>query len=475
MASPAIPVPGGVAGKIYDWLDERAGVSELLHELLDEPIPGGTKYAYAFGSALIFIFVMQCITGVFLAMYYVPSAEDAHKSVEYIMKVVPMGAFMRGMHHYGSSAMVIMVVCHILQIVIWGAYKNKREVLWLVGAGLFQLVLVFSLSGYLLPWDMKAYYGTVVTVGIASEVPVLGDMIKRIIIGGTAFGTITISRFFMVHVFLLPALTAGGIGAHLYLFRKAKPAGPFNMSEQEASFNVEPFWPGQVFKDAVFSLLVFGVMAYLAWNIPAPLEPKVDPSATQYVARPEWYFLFLFQLLKYFPGSTAIIGSLIIPGVVMTIITFLPFIDRGPEKHPLKRPFIMAGMLALFAVIGILHFAAKSDDAKNFGEQIKKQEEEGKAFLKEPFEPKDTSVKAAVAAEPAPEAFVKNCAVCHGETGVGGPAGPKLVGVGKKRSKEEIVGLIGNPAQYNAAKMPPMAQVPEADRAKIAEWLHKLK
>jgi Cytochrome b subunit of the bc complex len=212
---------------------------------------------------------------------------------------------------------------------------------------LLQLVLAFSLSGYLLPWDMKAYYGTVVTVGIASEVPIFGDMIKRIIIGGTEMGTITISRFFMVHVFLLPALMAGGIAAHLYLFRKAQPAGPFNMTEQEAMFKVEPFWPGQVFKDAVFSLVVFAILAYLSLTTLAPLEPKADPSQTQYVARPEWYFLFLFQLLKYFPGSTAIIGSLVIPGIVMAIITFLPFLDRNPERHPLKRPFVMLGTIGL--------------------------------------------------------------------------------------------------------------------------------
>ncbi|MGQ9896221.1 MAG: cytochrome b N-terminal domain-containing protein [Acidobacteriota bacterium] len=477
MASPAIPQSNGTLGKIYDWVDERAGISEIMHELLDEPIPGGTKYAYAFGSALLFIFALQSITGVFLAMYYVPSAEDAHKSVEYIMKEVPFGAFMRGMHHYGSSAMVIMVVLHILQIVIWGAYKQKRELLWLVGAGLLQLVLAFSLSGYLLPWDMKAYYGTVVTVGIASEVPIFGDMIKRIIIGGTEMGTITISRFFMVHVFLLPALMAGGIAAHLYLFRKAQPAGPFNMTEQEAMFKVEPFWPGQVFKDAVFSLVVFVILAYLSWTTLAPLEPKADPSQTQYIARPEWYFLFLFQLLKYFPGSTAIIGSLIIPGLVMAIITFLPFLDRDPERHPLKRPFVMLGTVGLLIAMLTLHLLAKRDDAQNFAAQLKAQEEEGERFLREPFEPKDTSQKAAVLAAPAPEAFVKNCAVCHGEQGEGGPAGPKLIGVAKKpgRSKEEIVGLIENPSSYGASGMPPMPQVSATDRAAIADWILLLK
>jgi ubiquinol-cytochrome c reductase cytochrome b subunit len=474
MSSPALPA---FTGRIYDWLDERTGLSEILHEALDEPIPGGASYAYAFGSALLFIFMLQSVTGVFLAMYYVPSAEDAHRTVEYLMKVVPGGAFLRGMHHYGSSAMVIMVACHILQIVIWGAYKNKREVLWLVGAGLLQLVLAFSLTGYLLPWDMKAYYGTVVTVGIASEVPILGDMIKRIIIGGTNFGTITISRFFMVHVFLLPALTAGGIATHLYLFRKAQPAGPFNMTEQEAAFKTEPFFPRQVWKDAVFSAVVFGVIAFLALKVPAPLEPKVDPSATSYVARPEWYFLFLFQLLKYFPGKTAIIGSLIIPGIVMAVITFLPFLDRNPEKHPAKRPFVMLGMLGLMLAIGILHFLGKADDNRNFKAQLESQEEAAKEFAGQPFEPKDSSAKAAAPAEPPPAAFAANCAVCHGESGAGGPAGPKLVGVAKKanRSKEEIVGLIANPTQYGATKMPPMAQVSEEDRMKIAEWIHKLK
>ncbi len=457
-----------------DWIDERTGFRHLMSEALDEPIPGGSSYAYTFGSALVFVFLLQLLTGMFLTMYYVPSAEDAHRTVEYISKEVTCGAFLRGIHHYSASAMVILVVCHILQIIMWGAYKKKRELVWLVGAGLLQFILAFSLTGYLLPWDMKAYFGTQVTVNIASEVPLIGDFIKRVIQGGPTLGTLTLSRFFMVHAFLLPALAIGGIGLHLFLFRKARPAGPFHLSEDQANARTETFFPGQLFKDAFVALVIFGVIAWLAWTAPAPLEPKANPGNTAYIARPEWYFLSLFQLLKYFQGGLAIVGSLVIPGALISVLTFLPFIDRSPERNPFKRPVLMSCTAAVLATIGILTFMAKSEDRATYAAEFAKQARDGQEFLKQPFKPKEIggAPVAPATKKPIPEAFKTKCAMCHGDTGRGGPVGPNLAGIA--RTKEDIIGLIENPGAHNASKMPAVTGLSLEERTTLAGWIKEL-
>src|SRR5262249_16428655 len=147
-------------GRLFTWFDRRAGLQALLHESLDEPIPGGARFAYVFGSGLLFIFLSQIITGVFLALYYVPSADHAHTTVAYITKEVLAGSFLRGIHAYGSSAMVVVLLLHLAQTFFYGSYKGRRELLWLSGCTLFALIIGMAFTGYLLPWDMKAYFAT---------------------------------------------------------------------------------------------------------------------------------------------------------------------------------------------------------------------------------------------------------------------------------------------------------------------------
>src|SRR5713101_7388787 len=151
------------------WLDRRTGLDSLLDHALDEPIPGGAKIAYVFGSGLLFIFVSQIVTGVFLALYYVPSADHAHTTVAYITKAVTAGSFLRSLHAYGSSAIVVVLLLHLSQTYIYGAYKGRREILWLTGCVLFALILAMAFTGYLLPWDQRAYFATAVGTNAASE------------------------------------------------------------------------------------------------------------------------------------------------------------------------------------------------------------------------------------------------------------------------------------------------------------------
>ena len=204
----------------YDWVDERTGVKRISRALLDEPIRGGARWVYVFGSALVFLFVLQAATGIFLTMYYVPSADHAHASVAYIQKVVPMGSIIRGLHSYGASAMIIILIAHLTQTYLFGAYKQRRELLWIAGVMMMLVVLGFAFTGYLLPWDQEAYFGTKVGTSVAGEVPVAGELMQRILLGGHDLATLTLSRFFVVHIFLLPLALMGLVALHLYLFRR---------------------------------------------------------------------------------------------------------------------------------------------------------------------------------------------------------------------------------------------------------------
>src|SRR3984893_18867973 len=209
------PSPRGPG--LWGWLNRRTGLDNLLRSALDEPIPGGARFAYVFGSALLFIFVSQIVTGICLALYYVPAPMVAHVSVAYIVKEVAAGAFLRSLHSYGSSAMVVVLLLHFLQTFLYGSYKGKRELLWISGCTLSLLVLGMAFTGYLLPWDQKAYFASSVGTNVAGQVPVIGESIRLLLRGGATMGTLTISRFYVLHVFIVPFLLFLFVAVHIFL------------------------------------------------------------------------------------------------------------------------------------------------------------------------------------------------------------------------------------------------------------------
>lgn len=212
--------------KVTDFLQERTGVRSLLSGFLDRKMAGNLNYLYTFGSASLILFTVQAVTGVFLAMYYSPSPDHAYDSIRYIMNDVYFGSLIRGIHHWAASGMVVMVALHALRTFFMAAYKYPRELTWVVGVGLFLLVLGFGFTGYLLPWDQKAYWATVVGANMAKTVPFVGDFLYRVLIGGDYLGAVTLVRFFTAHVLILPVLTAGLIGLHLFMVMKLSISEP---------------------------------------------------------------------------------------------------------------------------------------------------------------------------------------------------------------------------------------------------------
>jgi quinol-cytochrome oxidoreductase complex cytochrome b subunit len=205
-----------LAGKVFAWVDERLGLTPIYNTVFDRKVPK-VNWWYTLGSATLFLFSLQVITGIFLSVYYVPSPDHAYESIQYIMNGVAFGWLIRGIHHWGASLMVVFVFLHMLRTFYYAAYKFPREITWLTGVVLLLATLGMGFTGYLLPWNQRAYWATTVGTEIAGTAPIIGGFILRILRGGNDLSAVTLARFFAVHIWFLPAAIALLIGVHLYL------------------------------------------------------------------------------------------------------------------------------------------------------------------------------------------------------------------------------------------------------------------
>jgi ubiquinol-cytochrome c reductase cytochrome b subunit len=362
----------GLAGQLADFLDDRTGFRAVVHEALYERVPGGARWRYVWGSTLVFAFMTQLITGLFLWASYSASAQTAWESVYYIQHEMTGGWLLRGIHHFMAQAMVVLLALHLLQVVIDGAYRAPREVNFWLGLVLMMLVLGMALTGYLLPWDQKGYWATIVATNLAGIVPVIGPSIQQLVIGGSEYGHHTLTRFFAIHAGFLPGALIVMLVVHLALFRKHGLHAKQPITRPDAMF-----WPDQVLKDAVAMLAVMAVVlgvilmpALRAMLAGEPIDPghlgaelgaPADPSLPYAAARPEWYFLFLFQFLKVFEGWGAtgeFLGAIVVPGLIMGVMFLMPIIGRWNLGHRFNVVFT----LAILAGAGLLTALALNED-----------------------------------------------------------------------------------------------------------------
>lgn len=431
-------------GKTADWLDARTGYRTLVAQALDEEVTGGARWAYVFGSGLLVLFSVQAVTGVLLLATYVPDVTSAWSSVYYIQEKVTGGWFVRGLHHYGAQAMVVVLGTHLLQVAVYGAYKKPREVTWWFGLGLLGCVQGLALTGYLLPWDQKGYWATKVATNIAGTVPVVGPAIQTLIVGGSDYGQTTLTRFFALHVAVLPAGLALLAGLHVALFRKHGVTPPSDADLGKA----DRFYPAQLARDVAFAVLVLGVVAILtAATQGAGLDAPADP-AVDYPPRPEWYFLFLFQFLKYLPGSAELVGTIVLPGLAGGFLFLLPFLDRGPSRRVRDRlPWLVP---ILLGAVGIAALTAQSmrDDARDARFQRSRAKAEVRAArsltLAKSGIPPGGPLEL-LRADPAtrgPDVYAQRCQNCHVLDGEGERAAPDHTGFA---SRNWILGLLHDP------------------------------
>jgi ubiquinol-cytochrome c reductase cytochrome b subunit len=421
-----------------DWLDERTGFRAAMRAALDEPVPGGARFRYVWGSCLAFVLITQAVTGIVMATCYSPSTTDAWASVAYLQDQLPAGWFVRGLHSAGASAMILLLLAHMLQVTLAGAYKRPREVNWLVGVGLMGLVLAFALTGYLLPWDQKGYWATQVATSLAGAVPGIGRGLQRLILGGDQYGNLTLTRFYALHVLVLPAITFALVGLHVLLFRKHGVTPPAALSEEELKRRVAPFWPDQLLKDFAAMAVVLGIMV---WSVVrshgAELEAPADPTSS-YDARPEWYFLPLFQLLKLFPGRAEVAAALGAPLLVVGTLVLLPFLDRGASRSFRVRKRFVGAVAAILGGAVVLGVAAKRQDARSESfqaqrERATKEAERARALAREGVPPAGgTAVWENDPDLRARKLMVERCLGCHPFGGAGEARAPVLDGWGSK-------------------------------------------
>ena len=457
----AVPPQPHPRRDLYGWFQERLNVEAIWQALFIRKIPHGVNLLYTLGFASLALFLVQVVTGTILALYYSPSPDHAYDSIEYLITQVPFGQVIRGIHHWGASAMVVAVLLHMLVTFGMGAYKYPREVTWWVGVLLFAITFAFGFTGYLLPWDEKAYWATTVGTNMAGTVPAVGGFVEGVLRGGSQLGALTLTRFFAFHVLVLPMALTGLVAVHLFLVvwqgvsvtpglwdtALARLRGPkrstvpgiaveYHALYDDFKARGRRFFPDLIVEDAIVSTLVILVVIALAVLFGTPLEGQADPTNTGYVPRPEWYFLFLFELLKYFPGNLEWVGVVVLPGLFFVFLLLLPFLDRGPRRSPRYRP--ISTTLATLSVIAIALLTWRAVQttppalAEDRGERLTSTEVVGRQLT-----------------------GAQGCTSCHIINGQSGTRGPSLDSIALRRGPAYIHSYIEAPRGLNpSATMP---------------------
>lgn len=349
--------------RAFRWIDERTGFSGPVRGFLNYPVPAYVhrNLLYTLGGLTLIAFLIQVVTGILLVFYYDPSTEGAYNSVDYIAYILPAGWMIRGVHHYGASAMVVLVSLHMLRTYYFSAYKRPREINWLTGVLLLFLVVGFGFTGYLLPWDQKGFWATKVGTEIAGSVPLIGSQIKALMRGGQELGQATLSRFYATHIMLLPATVGVLVAVHIFQLRYHGMAPAITTRAKANSRKFVPFFPHWVITDTIAGLGLLAILMYLSWAYRAPLEYPADPTSSSFIPRPEWYFLFYFQLLKYFPGRLEPVATIMIPLFLFGSMVLLPFIDTSDERRPWRKPVTTIVSLFYILIIVIFTFLALAE------------------------------------------------------------------------------------------------------------------
>jgi ubiquinol-cytochrome c reductase cytochrome b subunit len=476
---------------LLDWLDDRTGYRGLLRGALYEHIPGGARWRYVWGSTLTFAMFVQFVTGIVLWSAYSANAQGAWESVYFIQNQMLGGWLLRGIHHYMAQVTIILLLLHLMQVMIDGAYRAPREVNFWFGLGLLGIVLGLSLTGYLLPWDQKGFWATKVATSIASMTPVVGPAMQQLLVGGSEYGHHTLTRFFALHAGVLPAGIVVLVVGHVYLFRRHGVTVPEKGAEKPAGM----FWPDQVLKDGVASLVVMAtVLGIVLWTGGAHLGAPADPTEPYSAARPEWYFLFLFQWLKYFPAGWEVVGAQVIPGLVFGLVAAMPILGRWRLGHR----FNLGVGAALLAGIVMLTWLARAEDRADEDFLAARAEAEAAAHRAAELAASPSGIPAAgglamLRADPltqGPRIFAASCASCHrfdGHDGLGNvsdeePSASDLAGFGSRAWLEGLLDASritspeyfggtahdrGRMARFVTRGLPALTDEERADLAKV--------
>jgi ubiquinol-cytochrome c reductase cytochrome b subunit len=352
--------------RIGEWFDERLQIAAPIRDAAEHPVPRNTaSWWYVFGSAALVVFLLQLATGIMLALVYVPSAGEAWNSLQALNHDISLGWFIRALHGWGSNFMVAIVLIHMMQVFLFGAYKFPRELTWIVGVFLLLMTLGMAFSGQVLRFDQDAYWGLGIGASIASRVPIAGPAIVKLMLGGPIIAGATLSRFFAMHVFVIPGLLIGFVCLHLLMVLKlginewpmpgrlVRRATYVNEYHALTRKDGAPFVPFAVWKDLFFAaFILLAVAACAAWFGPFGPAGKPDPTIIQTVPKPDYFFLWLYALLSLLPPSMETPALLVGPVLVILGLLLLPFLSGEGEKSWKRRPIAVLTVLLLAITLG---------------------------------------------------------------------------------------------------------------------------
>ncbi len=426
------------------WFEDRTGLAGQLGPLLKHPVPPEATWLYVFGSATLTAFLVQIVTGAALAALYVPGTNEAYESLRFIDDGAPVGHLLRGMHFFGASAMVGLAVLHMIRVFLTGSFKFPREVSWLSGSFLLLFTLGMGFTGQLLRFDQNAIWTVVVGAEQAGRTPFIGTWMGRLLLGGPTLGSDTLSRFFSLHVFVLPGLLLALLGLHLHLVlrngvseppRAGRPVDPTvyrGWYHRMLGERGVPFWPDAIWRDAVFGMLVVGVIVLLAWLVGAPeLSRPADPTIVQAEPRPDWYFLFYFALLALMPHGLESYVIILGPLLLGAILLLVPLLAPAGERAVRRRPWAVGTVVAGVTIWGALTVSGVHADWSPH-------------FDAKPLPASVVASSNGTVQQGAVLFHDRACIFCHRISGQGGRRGPDLSHIGALLTKDELVIRILN-------------------------------
>ena len=337
------------SSRLIKLLALEAAVDRLRSLKVHDDTLNRTRFC---GALLVILIVLLFLSGIFMAFYYSPVPGAAYDSVDFALFNVPFGGIVKGVHHYAWNLLLIVLGIHLFRAFIVGAYKAPRQMVWISGVLVMLFVPLFIITGDLLPWDQKGYWSTQVRLSIISSIPLMGDLLVRLLQGGSLTGVVALTRFYILHILLLPGLLIFLITVHFHFIYHYGITEPLTHgTDQRVKTS---FLPDILNRWLFLFLIVSVILGLIGWYWTAPLGDPADPTDSFYVPRPEWWVLFLNQLVTIFKGNYMIVGSMIIPGGLIGLLFALPVIDRSPGRHPIGRwKLMLASAVITISIIGL--------------------------------------------------------------------------------------------------------------------------